>query len=82
MSGMTTMPNGYSIATAHAINHANPKLLGVQLGRACLKNNISVTDVSNFFGVTRTTVYNWFKGSVVVSGKYADKMQKLLIKLA
>jgi len=76
------MPNGYSITTAHAINQANPKLLGVQLGRACLKNNISVKDVADFFGVTRMTVYNWFKGSVIVSGKYADKMQKLLNKLA
>lgn len=76
------MPNGYSIAIAHAINQANPKLLGVQLGRACLKNNISVKDVADFFGVTRMTVYNWFKGSVIVSGKYADKMQKLVNKLA
>jgi len=28
------------------------------------------------------TVYSWFRGKAVVSGKHADKMQKLIAKLA
>ena len=76
------MPNGYSLITVDAIQNANSTLLGVQLGRICLKNNISAKDVAEFFGVSRMTVYNWFKGKTVVSGKYAEKMGKLITKLS
>lgn len=76
------MPTGYSMITAEAIKNANSTLLGVQLGRICLKNNIPVKDVAEFFNVSRMTVYNWFKGEVIVSGKYADRMTKLIEKLS
>jgi hypothetical protein len=76
------MPTGYSLLTADAIRRADQRLLGVQLGRICLKNDIPVVDVSEFFGVSRMTVYNWFKGTVVVSGKHAERMKKLIEKLA
>ena len=52
------------------------------LGKICIKNNISAKEVAEFFGVSRMTVYNWFKGKTVVSGKYADKMEKLIAKLS
>jgi len=48
----------------------------------CLDRDIPVTDVAEFFGVSRVTVYSWFRGKAVVSGKYADKMHKLIAKLA
>jgi pyrroloquinoline quinone (PQQ) biosynthesis protein C len=64
------------------INDANQTLLGVKLGRICVERDIPVTDVSEFFGVSRVTVYAWFRGKAVVSGKHADKMQKLIAKLA
>ena len=72
---------GYSLITVNEIQNANPNLLGVKLGKVCLKNNIPVKDVAEFFGVTRMTVYNWFKGKVVVSGKHAERMLKLIYKL-
>jgi DNA-binding transcriptional regulator YiaG len=72
---------GYSLITVSEIQNANPSLLGVKLGKVCLKNNIPVKDVAEFFGVTRMTVYNWFKGKVVVSGKHAERMLKLIDKL-
>lgn len=75
------MTVGYSVITANEIRNANPNLLGVQLGKVCLKNDIPVKDVAEFFGVTRMTVYNWFKGRVVVSGKYVERMNKLIEKL-
>lgn len=76
------MPTGYSLFTAEAIQNADGRLLGVQLGKVCLKRDIPVTDVAEFFSVSRVTVYNWFKGTVVVSGKHAERMKKLIEKLS
>lgn len=76
------MPTGYSLLTVEAIRNADQRLLGVKLGQICLKNNIPVTDVAEFFKVSRVTVYNWFKGTAVVSGKHAERMTKLIEKLA
>lgn len=76
------MPTGYSLLTVDAIRRADQRLLGVQLGQICVKRDIPVVDVSEFFGVSRMTVYNWFKGTVIVSGKHAERMKKLIEKLA
>jgi len=76
------MPTGYSLFTVEAIQNADERLLGVQLGKICVKNDIPVKDVSEFFNVSRVTVYNWFKGTVIVSGKHADRMKKLIEKLS
>jgi hypothetical protein len=76
------MTKGYSTLTVQEVKEANQNLLGVKLGRICVERNIPVTDVSDFFGVSRVTVYSWFRGKTVVSGKHADKMQKLIAKLA
>ena len=73
---------GYSTLTAREIREANQSLLGVKWGVICLDRDIPVTDVAEFFGVSRVTVYSWFRGKTVVSGKYADKMHKLIVKLA
>ena len=73
---------GYSTLTAREIREANQSLLGVKLGMICLNKDIPVTDVAEFFGTSRVTVYSWFRGKTVVSGKHADKMQKLIAKLA
>lgn len=66
---------------AEEIKSADPQLLGVQLGRVCLNKDIPVSDVASFFGVSRMTVYSWFRGKSIVSGKHADKMTKLVAKL-
>lgn len=76
------MSKGYSTLTVREIQEANPTLLGVKLGRVCIKKDIPVSDVAEYFGVSRVTVYSWFRGQTVVSGKHADKMQKLIAKLA
>lgn len=76
------MAKGYSTLTVREIEEANPKLLGVKLGRLCVKKDIPVSDVAEYFGVSRVTVYAWFRGQTVVSGKHADKMQKLVQQLA
>ena len=76
------MSKGYSSLTIQEIQQANPTLLGVKLAKICVDRNIPVVDVAEFFGVSRVTVYSWFRGKAVVSGKHADKMQKLIAKLA
>ena len=76
------MANGYSLLTIEEIQNADQKLLGVQLAQICLRDNIPVTDVADFFKVSRVTVYNWFKGKSVVSGTHVDQMKKLITKLA
>ena len=75
------MPTGYSIALAEDIKSADQKMIGVQLGRVCLTKDIPVSDVAEFFKVSRMTVYSWFKGEAKVSSKHAEKMQKLLDKM-
>ena len=76
------MAKGYSSLTIQEIQQANPTLIGVKLAKICVDRNIPVSDVAEFFGVSRVTVYSWFRGKAVVSGKHADKMQKLIAKLA
>ena len=66
---------------ADEIKSADSQLLGVQLGRVCINKDIPVSDVASFFGVSRMTVYSWFRGKSIVSGKHAEKMKKLVDKL-
>ena len=56
------MPKGYSIALAEEIKAADQNLIGVRLGTVCLTKDIPVSDVAEFFNVSRMTVYSWFKG--------------------
>jgi hypothetical protein len=74
------MPKGYSLLMAEEIKSADPKLLGVKLGRVCLNKDIPVSDVADFFDVSRMTIYSWFRGKSVVSSKYAEKVNKILAK--
>lgn len=56
------MTYGYSFRLAELNSSADSASLGVQLGRVCIKRDISVIDVAHELGVTRQTVYNWFCG--------------------
>jgi predicted transcriptional regulator len=76
------MARGYSTLTVQEIMEANASLLGVQLGQICVQRDIPVTDVAEFFSVSRVTIYKWFTGKAVVSGKHVEKIKKLLERLA
>ena len=75
------MSKGYSKNFIDTIEGADKGLLGVQLGSMCVKNDIPVTDVAEFFKVSRMTVYNWFKGSTKVCDPHLQKVEKLVSKL-
>lgn len=57
------MSQGYSLHLRDLNRRAPSKLLGVRLGRACIKHDIPVTVVAQRMGVSRQTVYNWFGGT-------------------
>lgn len=76
------MAKGYSTLTVREIHEADADLLGVKLGKICVEREIPVADISEHFHVSRVTVYSWFRGKTVVSGKHADKMRTLIAKLA
>lgn len=56
------MGYGYSQNLVLANKAADAKNLGVALGRVCIARGISVSRVAEVFGVSRMSVYSWFKG--------------------
>jgi len=66
------MTYGYSQRLVHANKSASTKSLGVALGRVCIRANISVSKIADDFGVTRMTIYNWFKGESTPHSGYAQ----------
>lgn len=56
------MSKGYSLLLRDLNRRASSKLLGVRLGRACIKHDIPASIVAGRMGVSRQTVYNWFRG--------------------
>lgn len=57
-----TVSQGYSLRLRDLNRKAPKKLLGVQLGRSCIKHDIPASVVADQMGVSRQTVYNWFRG--------------------
>jgi hypothetical protein len=72
---------GYSVRVAEAIGEADINLLGVQLGRACLAQDIPVAEVAKTLGITRQTVYHWFLGLSEPRGKSCDAIRSYLANL-
>lgn len=56
------MSYGYSQRIVEANKSASKTLLGVALGRMCIKLDVPVAEVAATIGVSRETVYNWFTG--------------------
>lgn len=64
-SGGLTMTNdsrGYSYNFVKEIQAADANNIGVKLGLYCIERDISVGQVAKEFGVSRHSVYNWFRG--------------------
>lgn len=56
------MSQGYSLRLRDLNRRAPSNLLGVRLGRVCIKHDIPAALVADRMKVTRQTVYNWFRG--------------------
>jgi transposase len=69
---------GYSQNIVKANAKANQKMLGVRLGKHCIRQGITVIEISNHFKVSRTAVYNWFSGVNDVSPKYVAEATAII----
>lgn len=74
----TNKSRGYSHNLVKLIEGADPNLIGVQLGRMCIENDISVREVAQKLGVSRMTVYHWFAGRFAPRGEYVHRVEQLL----
>ena len=75
------MAKGYASSFIKEVNASDRSKIGVQLGQICISKDIPVSDISDFFNVSRMTVYSWFRGSTNVSEQHWEKIQKLVKKL-
>ena len=56
------MSIGYTTRIVTLNKDANGRMIGVKLGRLCIKHDLSVIDIADRFNVSRQAVYNWFVG--------------------
>lgn len=71
---------GYSYRLVKANKDADPKHIGVKLGRYCISKDISVKDIAEQFGVSRMTIYTWFVGIATPHKTTIAEIKKLLAK--
>jgi len=76
------MSYGYSTRLIESNKAASPKLLGVRLGRVCIKLRIPVAYVASTLGVSRQTIYNWFTGTSNPQNTVVDSVESLLTSLS
>jgi transcriptional regulator with XRE-family HTH domain len=76
------MTYGYSARLIDLNKYADQKLIGVRLGKACIKANLSVAEVADRIGVSRQTVYNWFSGVSDPQPAYVAAVTELLEALS
>ena len=72
------MSYGYSARLIETNKKANQKLLGVKLGKVCIRGNTSVADISEELGVSRQTIYNWFCGVSDPHPTIVDKVHSFI----
>ena len=46
------------------------------LVRACLRKHVPITQLAAWFGVSRSTAYNWMTGQTVPHPRYLAEMQR------
>ena len=71
---------GYSFPLHLANQNADPRLIGVRLGKYCIKHSIPVVKVAEQFGVSRMTIYQWFTGATRPRSAKVEKIEKYLAK--
>jgi transcriptional regulator with XRE-family HTH domain len=72
---------GYTARLIQANREADTASPGVMLGRVCIAQEIPVSDVAQFFGVSRMTIYKWFRGQENPRKKHIEKIEDVIQKL-
>ena len=75
---MITDNRGYSNKIILANKEASEKSFGVRLGRYCIPRDISVSEIADYFKVTRMTIYGWFDGTWIPISKHKEKIIEML----
>jgi AcrR family transcriptional regulator len=75
------MPIGYSRRLVDEVSQADSKKLGVRLGLRCLLSDVPVARVAKALGVSRVTVYSWFRGKTDVPDRLSSKVERLIDEL-
>jgi transcriptional regulator with XRE-family HTH domain len=68
---------GYTYRIRTLNRSANKKNIGVRLGRHCIDQNISVSELMGLLGVSKQTIYNWFIGVHTPGPQQATKIKEL-----
>jgi hypothetical protein len=68
----------YTLDLKSKVDAADGSLIGVQLGKFCIANNIPVYKIAQQFSVSRMTVYHWFKGEVKPHKSKHPAIQKFI----
>lgn len=69
---------GYTAAFVAEVNAAPSDQIGVQLARICIAQDIPVVRVAEFLGMTRATIYSWFRGRTRVPPKHLSRVQEFI----
>lgn len=76
------MSYGYSAKLIALNQQADRSHLGVRLGRACIKKDISISTVARTLGVSRQTLYNWFVGKSFPQPTMVDLVARYLERIS
>jgi predicted transcriptional regulator len=68
---------GYTYRIRKLNRSADKKNIGVRLGRHCIDQNISVSELMVLLGVSKQTIYNWFMGVHTPGPQQATKIKEL-----
>lgn len=71
---------GYSHAMARMVARLDQSSVVGQFATYCVTNDIPAEDIAKAFKVTRSTVYNWFKGVYAPRERQIAKMQDVLAR--
>lgn len=71
------MAKHYSEKYLLELNSLNPKRLGVQFGKVCVKANLPPSMVAESISVTRQSIHNWFRGGPIRS-THIDKIERFI----
>jgi DNA-binding XRE family transcriptional regulator len=74
------MSYGYTRRLDSLNKQADGSLLGVKLGRVCIKREVPAAQVASQLGVSRQTVYNWFMGLHEPNEELIPLIKKIIAK--
>ena len=58
------------------VTHESPELRSFV--KACVRNPQPIADLAAWFGVSRTTVYNWMTGQTVPRSRHLTEMKRVV----